>query len=214
MTLELMIARIGQSFLILGFPWLQTWNPDMDWKYGTLAWQKETPVSPNISAKRPTATLINLISKTTCKGLGLDISLASPICPQQQPTMGPVSPFSITTDVKTSFTSVMDIGPSRQSVQRQEMPMEEPLATAVPSKTPNDPSFDMPDAHIRTIEEQEAQDTWAALIINEDEELQFWLNMLETLEETDSFLQVRDVDMFKDCKGNTPTLARSTTDDP
>ena len=103
MTLELMIAGIGQSSLILGFPWLQTWNPDVDWKHGTLAWRKEVPVAPDISAERPTTTLINLISKTTCKGLGLAISLASPICPQKRPIMEPVKPFSIITDVETSF---------------------------------------------------------------------------------------------------------------
>ena len=65
--------------------------------------------------------------------------------------------------------------------------MKEPLATEVPSKTPENPPFDMPDAHIRSIEEQEAQETWATSMIDEDNEPQFWLNMLETLEETDSF---------------------------
>ena len=65
--------------------------------------------------------------------------------------------------------------------------MTEPLATEVPSKTPENPLFDMPDAHIRSIEEQEAQETWATLMIGEDDEPQFWLNMLETLEEMDSF---------------------------
>ena len=45
----------------------------------------------------------------------------------------------------------------------------------------------MPYAHICSIKEQEAQETWAASMIDEDDEPQFWLNMLETLEETDSF---------------------------
>ena len=101
--------------------------------------------------------------------------------------MEPVKPFSITTDVETSFTSVADIGLSGQNIQRQETPMKEPLATAVPSKTSENPSFDMPDAHIRSIEEQEAQKAWATSMVDEDDEPQFWLNMLETLEETDSF---------------------------
>ena len=48
--------------------------------------------------------------------------------------------------------------------------MEEPLATAVPSKTPEDPSFDMPDGHIRSIEEQEAQEVWATSMVDEDDE--------------------------------------------
>ena len=65
--------------------------------------------------------------------------------------------------------------------------MEEPLATDVPSKIPSSSSFDMPNTHIRTIEEQEAQETWAASMVDKDNEPQFWLNTLKTLEETDSF---------------------------
>ena len=44
----------------------------------------------------------------------------------------------------------------------------------------------MPDAHIRSIAEQEAQEAWAISMVDENDEPQFWLNMLETLEETDS----------------------------
>ena len=47
--------------------------------------------------------------------------------------------------------------------------MKEPLATVVPSKNPDQPSFDMPDAHIRSIEEQEAQEAWATSMVDEED---------------------------------------------
>ncbi len=43
MTLGLLVAGIGKISLILGFPWLQTWNPDVDWQKGTLRWRHGSP---------------------------------------------------------------------------------------------------------------------------------------------------------------------------
>ena len=39
------MTGLGKQKIILGFPWLQKHNPDIDWKKGTLKWQnaKKTP---------------------------------------------------------------------------------------------------------------------------------------------------------------------------
>jgi len=40
--LQLMITGLGKQKVILGFPWLQEENPEIDWKSGTLTWKEET----------------------------------------------------------------------------------------------------------------------------------------------------------------------------
>ncbi len=74
MTIELMVARIGWSTLILGFPWLQIWNPNVDWKHRTLTWREDSLTvegNNNISGKIP-RTSINFTSEpVNCKGLAL-----------------------------------------------------------------------------------------------------------------------------------------------
>ena len=35
---QLFVCGLGKQTLILGFPWLQEENPDIDWKLGTLTW--------------------------------------------------------------------------------------------------------------------------------------------------------------------------------
>jgi len=44
-TTRLLVTGLGKQKIILGFPWLQKHNPDIDWKKGTLKWQnaKKTP---------------------------------------------------------------------------------------------------------------------------------------------------------------------------
>ena len=42
----------------------------------------------------------------------------------------------------------------------------------------------MPNMHIHTIEEQESQESWISLMMDNDEPM-FWLNTLKTSEETD-----------------------------
>ena len=39
--LRLMITGLGKQKVILGFPWLQEENPEIDWKSGTLTWKEE-----------------------------------------------------------------------------------------------------------------------------------------------------------------------------
>ena len=41
-NLWLMITGLGKQKVILGFPWLQEENPEIDWKFGTLTWKEET----------------------------------------------------------------------------------------------------------------------------------------------------------------------------
>jgi hypothetical protein len=33
------VTGLGRQDLILGYPWLQDWNPDVDWKMGSLRWR-------------------------------------------------------------------------------------------------------------------------------------------------------------------------------
>ncbi len=77
----------------------------------------------------------------------------------------PVNPLQIE-EVKTSPIDV----------RRPEMPLE--------TTTVSIPDFALPDMHIQTTEEQKSQESWISLIIDDDEP-KFWLNALETLEETD-----------------------------
>ena len=196
MTLELMVAGIGRSTLILGFPWLQTWNPDVDWKRGTLAWRIETPsVANNISGTTPVATSINLISRTrTCEGLGLVCraspvrTIASPIrrwvsLPEKAGSpLEPVNPMlqidtlpirvNPESKIRTEMSSI-------NNISRAEMPQK--------TATPTPVSIALPEVHIQTMEEQQAQEDWVSPMFDEDDEPRFWINMLETLEETDSF---------------------------
>jgi len=37
---RLLVTGLGKQKIILGFPWLQKHNPDIDWKKGTLKWRK------------------------------------------------------------------------------------------------------------------------------------------------------------------------------
>jgi len=43
------VTGLGKQTIILGYPWLQDWNPDVDWKLGSLRWRdmaggtKKTP---------------------------------------------------------------------------------------------------------------------------------------------------------------------------
>ena len=218
MTLELIVARIGRSTLILGFPWLQTWNPDVDWKRRTLTWRIEAPsVTDNISGTMvPTATLINLISgMQSCVGLASSIcqvpssyhaspirttvssihswvslpekagSPSEPMNPQLQIDMSPIhinmSSIRVTPEPASSIRmtpkSKLETPTSMKDVSR----LQTPQKTTIPV------SIAMPDVHIYTLEEKQSQEDWIAPMLNEDDEPRYWLNMLETLEETDSF---------------------------
>jgi len=39
MEQEVHVTNLGKHRLILGLPWLRTWNPEVDWKQGTLQWR-------------------------------------------------------------------------------------------------------------------------------------------------------------------------------
>ena len=38
MTMELLVTVLGKGRIILGFPWLQEQNPDINWKTGKFSW--------------------------------------------------------------------------------------------------------------------------------------------------------------------------------
>ena len=38
------VTNLGNQRLILGLPWLRTWNPDVDWEKGTLQWRENREV--------------------------------------------------------------------------------------------------------------------------------------------------------------------------
>src|SRR6266545_4014424 len=40
MEQEMYVTNLGNQRLILGLPWLRTWNPDVDWEKGTLQWRE------------------------------------------------------------------------------------------------------------------------------------------------------------------------------
>ena len=39
--IELLVTGLGQEQIILGFPWLNEHNPDINWKTGEFSWRKE-----------------------------------------------------------------------------------------------------------------------------------------------------------------------------
>ena len=86
-----------------------------------------------------------------------------------------------------NLPQIEDIETSPTDVDRPELPQKTTLVTEKASKrTPiiSNLEFTMPDMHICTIKEQESQESWISLMMDNDE-LMFWLNTLETLEETD-----------------------------
>ena len=39
-TMELLVTGLGKERIILGFPWLQEQNPDINWKTGKFSWRE------------------------------------------------------------------------------------------------------------------------------------------------------------------------------
>ena len=44
MDIRLMVTGLGSQRIILGFPWLNEHNPDIDWKTGTFKWRTFQPL--------------------------------------------------------------------------------------------------------------------------------------------------------------------------
>ena len=40
MTMELLVTGLGKERIILGFPWLQEQNPDINWNTGEFSWRE------------------------------------------------------------------------------------------------------------------------------------------------------------------------------
>ena len=39
MDIQLLVTGLGNQKIILGFPWLNKYNPDIDWKTGEFKWR-------------------------------------------------------------------------------------------------------------------------------------------------------------------------------
>jgi hypothetical protein len=48
------VTGLGKQDLILGQPWLQDWNPDVDWKLGSLKWRDTVEGTEKTPADEPT----------------------------------------------------------------------------------------------------------------------------------------------------------------
>ena len=44
-NIELMIVGLGHRQIILGMPWLKTWNPHIDWKSHSLFFLTSSPLT-------------------------------------------------------------------------------------------------------------------------------------------------------------------------
>ena len=44
-NIELMVVGLGCCQIILGMPWLKTWNPHIDWKSHTLSFPTSPPIT-------------------------------------------------------------------------------------------------------------------------------------------------------------------------
>ena len=40
MNLRLLVTELGKQKIILGFPWLHEYNPEINWKTGDFTWRK------------------------------------------------------------------------------------------------------------------------------------------------------------------------------
>ena len=43
-NIELMVVELGCHQIILGMPWLKTWNPHIDWKFHSLSFPISSPI--------------------------------------------------------------------------------------------------------------------------------------------------------------------------
>ena len=48
-TTQLMVTGLGKQKVILGFPWFEEMNPEINWKEGTLTWRKENRTPTTIA---------------------------------------------------------------------------------------------------------------------------------------------------------------------
>ena len=55
MNTQLLVTGLGKERIILGFPWLNKHNPDIDWKSGEISWrqQRRKLIIKRSSKKKP-----------------------------------------------------------------------------------------------------------------------------------------------------------------
>jgi len=194
MTLGLLVAGIGKVSLILGFSWLQTWNPDVDWQKGTLRWRHGSPhgktpiVENDISGKALGPTSISWLQDKISPGITpVDdyihkalIMLASELKIRKE----------LAFICRMEITSSVSVTGSQLPIA--EIALEEEESTAGPvnppwTMEPSVPDYE-PKTHIRMVEEQESQETWIRSMLDENDEVNVWLQVLETAAEQDKVL--------------------------
>jgi hypothetical protein len=47
------VTSLGKQNVILGYPWLQDWNPDVNWKMGSLKWRDTVGVTVKTPVEEP-----------------------------------------------------------------------------------------------------------------------------------------------------------------
>ena len=57
MDIRLMVTGLGSQKIILGFPWLNKHNPDIDWKTGTFKWRTLRPLKVKRYHDKPTCSI-------------------------------------------------------------------------------------------------------------------------------------------------------------
>ena len=70
---QALITGLGRQTIILGVPWLTQWNPDIDWKKGSLKWRDtagETEKTPARAPKQPKSLECNEKSWKILKNSG------------------------------------------------------------------------------------------------------------------------------------------------
>src|SRR6266567_1015557 len=194
MTLGLLVAGIGKVSLILGFPWLQTWNPDVDWQKGTLRWRHGSPhgrtpiIEDDISGKALGPTSISWLQDKISPG-------TTPVDDYIHKALTTLaSELKICEEL--AFVCCMEITSSVSMTGSQlpiaEIALDEEESTVGPmnppwTMEPSVPDYE-PETHIRMIEEQESQETWIRSMLDENDEVNVWLQVLETATKQDNFL--------------------------
>ncbi len=194
MTLGLLVAGIGKISLILGFPWLQTWNPDVDWQKGTLRWRHGSPhgktpiVETDISGKALGPTSISWLQDKISPGTTpVDdyihkalITLASELKIREE--LAFVCRMEITSSVSVTGSQLPIAEIALEEEESDAGPMNPPW-----TMEPSIPDYE-PETHIRMVEEQESQETWIRSMLDENDEVNVWLQVLETAVEQDESL--------------------------
>ena len=65
--IELLVTGLGKEQIILGFPWLNEYNPDINWRTGEFSWRKERRFFFNDKTLKPEELARKLLRPKTGK---------------------------------------------------------------------------------------------------------------------------------------------------